>query len=141
MLTCNLKPSHGRKYVTLRQPVDKTSTPCTGKVLPITRVLWTPFSPQHYTPVVIIGTILLFNTTYSFNPFQSNFSANHILPSISSLPFSYEHNHANITHNHLFTSKHMAFRETERVQPALSVGQSSYCMRKSVGQAPTAEQA
>jgi hypothetical protein len=28
--------------------------------------------------------------------------------------------------------------ETERVQPALSVGQSTYCMRKSVGVAPTA---
>jgi len=44
-------------------------------------------------------------------------------------------------HNHLFTSKHMACRETERVQPALSVGQSQYYMRKGVGQAPTAEQA
>jgi len=33
----------------------------------------------------------------------------------------------------------MACRETERVQPALSVGQSPYYMRKSVGQAPTAE--
>ena len=44
-------------------------------------------------------------------------------------------------YNHLFTSKHMACRETERVQPALSVGQSPYYMRKSVGQAPTAERA
>jgi hypothetical protein len=33
----------------------------------------------------------------------------------------------------------MACRETERVQPALSVGQSPYHMRKSVGQAPTVE--
>jgi hypothetical protein len=31
----------------------------------------------------------------------------------------------------------MACRETERVQPALSVGESPYYMRKSVGQAPT----
>jgi hypothetical protein len=59
----------------------------------------------------------------------------------SSLPFSYKHNHANTMHNHLFTSKHMACRETERVQPALSVGQTPYYMRKSVGQAPTAERA
>jgi hypothetical protein len=54
-------------------------------------------------------------------------------------PFSYKHNRANRTHNHLFTSKHMACRETERVQSVLSVGQSPYYMRKSVGQAPTAE--
>jgi len=40
----------------------------------------------------------------------------------SSLPFSYKHNRTNTTHNRLFTSKHMACRETERVQPALSVG-------------------
>ena len=59
----------------------------------------------------------------------------------SSMPFSYKHNRANTTHNHLFTSKHMACRETERVQPALSVGQSPYYMRKSVGQAPTVERA
>jgi hypothetical protein len=59
----------------------------------------------------------------------------------SSLPFSYKHNHANTTHNHLFTSKHMACWETERVQPALSVGQSPYYMRKSIGQALTAERA
>jgi hypothetical protein len=59
----------------------------------------------------------------------------------SSLPFSYKHNRANTTHNHLFTSKRMACQETERVQPALSVGQSPYYMRKSVGQAPTAERA
>jgi len=59
----------------------------------------------------------------------------------SSLPFSFKHNHANTTHNHLFTSKHVACQETERVQPALSVGQSPYYMRKSVGQAPTAERA
>ena len=44
-------------------------------------------------------------------------------------------------YNHLFTSKHMACRETERVQPALSVGQSPYYMRKSAGQAPTEERA
>jgi hypothetical protein len=56
-----------------------------------------------------------------------------------SLPFSYKHNRTNTTHNHLFTSKHMACQETERVQPALSVGQNPYYMRKSVGQAPTAE--
>ena len=55
-----------------------------------------------------------------------------------SLPFSYKHNRANTVHNHLFTSKQMACRETERVQPALSVGQSPYYMRKSVKQAPTA---
>jgi hypothetical protein len=59
----------------------------------------------------------------------------------SSLPFSYKHNRANTTHNHLFASKHMACQETERVQPVLSVGQSPYYMRKSVGQAPTAERA
>jgi len=35
----------------------------------------------------------------------------------------------------------MDCRETERVQPALSVGQSPYYMRKNVGQALTAEQA
>jgi len=35
----------------------------------------------------------------------------------------------------------MACRETERVQPALSVGQSPYYTRKSIGQAPTAERA
>jgi hypothetical protein len=35
----------------------------------------------------------------------------------------------------------MACRETERVQPALSVGQSPYYMRKSAGQALTAERA
>jgi hypothetical protein len=58
-----------------------------------------------------------------------------------SLPFSYKHNRANTMHNHLFTSKHMACRETERVQPALSVDQSPYYMRKSAGQAPTAERA
>jgi len=45
----------------------------------------------------------------------------------------------NTTHNHLFRSKHVACRETERVQPALSVGWSPYYMRKSVGQAPTVE--
>ena len=44
-------------------------------------------------------------------------------------------------YNHLFTSKHMACQETEREQPVLSVGQSLYYMRKSVGQAPTAERA
>jgi hypothetical protein len=49
-----------------------------------------------------------------------------------SLPFSYKHNRANTMHNHQFTSEHMACRETERVQPALSVGQSPYYMRKSV---------
>jgi len=58
-----------------------------------------------------------------------------------SLPFSCKHSHANATHNHLFTSKYVACRETERVQPALSVGQSPYYMRKSIRQAPTAEQA
>jgi hypothetical protein len=58
-----------------------------------------------------------------------------------SLPFSYKHNCANTMHNHLFTSKHVACRETERVQPALSVGRSPYYMRKSVRQAPTAERA
>ena len=57
----------------------------------------------------------------------------------SSLPFSYKHNRMNTTHNHLFTSKHIACRETEGVQPALSVGQSPYYMRKSVRQAPTEE--
>jgi hypothetical protein len=41
----------------------------------------------------------------------------------------------------LFTSKRMACRETERVWPVLSVGQSPYYMRRSVGQALTAEQA
>jgi hypothetical protein len=35
----------------------------------------------------------------------------------------------------------MACRETEIVQPALSVGESPYHMRKSVGQAPTAGRA
>jgi hypothetical protein len=54
-----------------------------------------------------------------------------------SLPFSYKHNRANT----MFTSKHMACWETVRVQHALSVGQSRYYMRKSVGQAPTAERA
>ena len=61
-------------------------------------------------------------------------------PALISLPFSYKHNRANTTHNHPFTSKLMAGQETERVQPALSVGQSPYYMRKSIGQAPTAEQ-
>jgi hypothetical protein len=56
-----------------------------------------------------------------------------------SLPFSYKHNRTNTTHNDLFTSKYVACRETERVRPALSVGQSPYYMRKSVRQAPTAE--
>ena len=59
----------------------------------------------------------------------------------SSLPFSYKHNRTTTTHNHLFILKHMACRETERVQPALSAGQSPYYMRKSDGQAPTAERA
>jgi hypothetical protein len=59
----------------------------------------------------------------------------------SSLLFSYKHNRANATHSHLFRSKHMACQETERVQPALSVGQSPYYTRKSVGQAPRAERA
>jgi len=58
-----------------------------------------------------------------------------------SLPFSYKHNHANTMHSHLFTSKHMACRETDWVQTALSVRQSPYYMRKSVGQAPTAKRA
>jgi hypothetical protein len=57
----------------------------------------------------------------------------------SSLPFSYKHNRSNTTHNHLFTSKHMACRETERIQPALPDGRSPHYMRKSVGQALTAE--
>ena len=60
-------------------------------------------------------------------------------PALISLPFSYKHNRANTTHNHLFTSKHMAGQETERVQPALSVCPSPYYMRKSIGQALTAE--
>jgi len=59
----------------------------------------------------------------------------------SSVPFSYKRNHANTTHNHLFTSKHVACWETERVQPAVSVGQSLYYMRKSIRQALTAERA
>ena len=58
-----------------------------------------------------------------------------------SLPFSYNHGCANTTHNHLFTSKHTACREIERVQPALPVGQSPYYMGKSVGQALTADRA
>jgi len=58
-----------------------------------------------------------------------------------SLPFSYKHNCANTTHNHLFTSKHVACQETERVQPAVSVRQCPYYMRKGVRQAPTAERA
>ena len=62
-------------------------------------------------------------------------------PAFISLPFSYKQNCANTMHDHLFTSKNMACRETERVQPALSVGQSPYYMRKSIGQAPTAERA
>jgi hypothetical protein len=37
---------------------------------------------------------------------------------VLTLPFSYKHNRA----NQLFTSKHMACRETKGVQPALSVG-------------------
>jgi hypothetical protein len=62
-------------------------------------------------------------------------------PALLSLPFSYKHNRTNTMHNQLFTSKHMACRETERVQPVLSVGQSPYYMRDSIGQAPTAERA
>ena len=53
-------------------------------------------------------------------------------PAFISLPFSYKHNRANTIHNHLFTSKHMAGQETERVQPVLSVGQSPYYMWKSI---------
>jgi len=75
------------------------------------------------------------------NPFQSNFSANRILPRsylfTSFIPAVFlqaqprEYNAQSPVH----------IRETERAQPALSVGQSLYYMRKSIGQAPTVERA
>ena len=57
-------------------------------------------------------------------------------PALISLPFSYKHNRADTTRDHLFTSKHMAGQKQEEYNLG---GQSPYYMRKSVGQAPTAE--
>ena len=70
-----------------------------------------PASPQQ----VAIPTTL--PQPHNINPFQSNFSANRILS--SSYLFWVGNTTANTMHNHLFTSKHMACQETERVQPAL----------------------
>jgi hypothetical protein len=71
----------------------------------------------------------------AFNPFQSSFSANRILPSSYLFLDGKEVGGLLVIILQFKREKH---GETERVQPVLSVGLSSYYMRKSVGQAPTA---
>ena len=77
----------------------------------------------------------------TITPFQSNFSPNLILSSSYLFTLFIPAVFLQAQPREYNAQSAVRIREIERAQPALSVGQIPYYMRKSVGQAPTAERA